>query len=171
MEKDMTVIHGPIGMSEKGNVTVIALMILGVLTLLGVIATRTSSMDIQIAANQIPYKQNFYIADGGGTREAAEVGRGNYPVMNVATPHQRLATQAGQSDGSVLPGDEADHIHRVAGTPYDFTLDYEGYFLPPQGYSVVHFSRYDYSVDAARDLTGGTPAIDSRYYKIGPKAE
>jgi hypothetical protein len=51
--------------------------------------------------------------------------------------------------------------------PYDFTLDYLGFFLPPQGYSVVHFSRYDYFID----VTGGNVRVASRYFKIGPKAE
>ncbi len=158
--------------SEQGSITVIALMILVVLTLLGITISRTSTIDVRIAGNEIPFKQNFYVAEGGIHREAAEVGRGNYPVMNiindVAPPP--LATEAGQTSGEDLPGDETDHIHRVAGIPYDFDLNYLGFFLPPQGYSVVHFSRYDYNVEDV-ETTGGGVKITSRYFKIGPKAE
>jgi Tfp pilus assembly protein PilX len=145
--------------SEQGSITVIALMILVVLTLLGITITRTSTIDIQIAGNEIPYKQNFYVAEGGVHREAAEVGRGNYPVTDINNFGYELANETAHSPR-----------HNVAGINYDFKLVYEGYFLPPQGYSVVHFSRYDYN---ARDVetTGGGVKITSRYFKIGPKAE
>jgi len=146
--------------SEQGNITVIALMILVVLTLLGITITRTSTIDIQIAGNEIPYKQNFYVAEGGINREAAEIGQGNYPVLNINTFPVELANQTAHSPR-----------HKVAGADYDFSLNYEGFFLPPQGYSVVHFSRYDYDVDSFGDPTGSNIHVGSRYYKIGPKAE
>ena len=144
---------------EEGSVMVIALMLLVILTLIGIMATRTSTTDIQIAGNQIPYKQNFFIGEGGLNREAAEVGRGNYPVLQINTTGQL----ADQDSGSLPPPTP----HVVAGTAYSFTVDYLGYFLPPPGYSVIHFSRYDYDID----VTGGRINVASRYYKIGPKAE
>ena len=146
--------------SEQGSITVIALMILVVLTLLGITITRTSTIDIQIAGNEIPYKQNFYVAEGGINREAAEIGQGNYPVLNINTFPVELANQTAHSPR-----------HKVAGADYDFSLNYEGFFLPPQGYSVVHFSRYDYDVDSFGDPTGSNIHVGSRYFKIGPKAE
>ena len=149
--------------SEQGSITVIALMILVVLTLLGITITRTSTIDIQIAGNEIPFKQNFYVAEGGIHREAAEVGRGNYPVMNINATVE-LANQG--SAGLPAPAP-----HLVAGRSYDFSLDYLGFFLPPQGYSVVHFSRYDYDIDSFGDPAGSRIRVASRYYKIGPKAE
>jgi len=153
--------------SEQGSVVVIALMILVVLTLLGIMATRTSTIDIRIAANEISYKKNFYVAEAGVFREALEIGRGNYPVTDISTAHD-LADQDSllpDPPGGTLPGD----AHTFNNVPYDFVVRYAGYFLPPTGYSVIHFSRYDYRVDA------DTPAPDtvkvaSRYYKIGPKA-
>jgi len=153
--------------SEQGSITVIALMILVVLTLLGITITRTSTIDIQIAGNEIPFKQNFYVAEGGIHREAAEVGRGSYPVMNINTAAQ-LADQTGQADGNPLPS-PAPHL--VDLKAYDFTLDYLGFFLPPQGYSVVHFSRYDYDIESFGDPAGSRIRVASRYFKIGPKAE
>ena len=149
--------------SEQGSITVIALMILVVLTLLGITISRTSTIDVRIAGNEIPFKQNFYVAEGGIHREAAEVGRGNYPVMNINTPIE-LANQG--SAGLPAPAP-----HLVNGRAYDFSLDYVGFFLPPQGYSVVHFSRYDYDIDAFGDPTESRIHVGSRYYKIGPKAE
>jgi len=153
--------------NEQGSITVIALMILVVLTLLGITITRTSTIDMQIAGNEIPFKQNFYVAEGGIHREAAEVGAGNYPVLNINTPGP-LADEVIQANGNPLPP-PAPHL--VNGREYDFTLDYLGFFLPPQGYSVVHFSRYDYDVDSFGDPAGSRIRVASRYYKIGPKAE
>jgi hypothetical protein len=72
--------------NEEGNVLITAFIILVVLTLIGVFATRTAQMDMQIASNEIPYKRNFYLAEGGLYREAAELGRGNYPVTNIGSP-------------------------------------------------------------------------------------
>jgi Tfp pilus assembly protein PilX len=146
--------------SEQGSITVIALMILVVLTLLGITISRTSTIDVQIAGNEIPYKKSFYVAEGGVHREAAEVGRGSYPVTDINTFSVELANQTAHNPR-----------HNVAGTDYGFTLFYEGYFLPPKGYSVVHFSRYDYDIDAFGDPAGSRIRVGSRYFKIGPKAE
>jgi Tfp pilus assembly protein PilX len=143
--------------TERGSITAIALMLLVVLTLLGIAASRTATTDIQIASNEIPYKQSFYISEGGIHREAAEVGRGNYSVVDINTPAV-LATQ----NSSALPGP----AHEVNGTSYDFTIAYKGFFRPPAGYSAIHFSRYDYSIEA----TEQNVTIETRHYKIGPKA-
>lgn len=148
--------------SENGSVTIIALILLVVMTIIGISASRTATIDLQIAGNQIPYKKSFYISEGGVNRESIEVGRGSYPVVNVDNFGSHLADEAGQDNGSALP---LPTPHEVAGHPYDFNLVYEGYFLPPAGYG-IYFSRYDYSIDS----TAGNVEIDSRYYKIGPNA-
>jgi hypothetical protein len=149
--------------NENGSVTIIALIILIVLTIIGISASRTATIDIKIAANQIPYKKSFYISEGGINRESIEVGSGSYPVVNVDDFGSHLADEAGQDNGNPLPSPTP---HEVAGHSYDFNLVYEGYFLPPAGYSVTNFSRYDYSIDS----TAENVEIDSRYYKIGPNA-
>ncbi|MGD9039397.1 MAG: pilus assembly PilX N-terminal domain-containing protein [Desulfobacteraceae bacterium] len=144
--------------NEKGSITVIALMMLVVLTVIGIAVTRTSSTDIRIAGNVVPYKQDFYVAEGGLHREAAELGRGSYPVPDIEIP-MTLAT----SDDIGLPGP----AHEVLGNPYIFYVHYEGFFNPPAGYSIIHFSRYDYLVD----VKGGNVRVAGRYYKVGPKAK
>ena len=149
--------------NENGSVTIIALIILIVLTIIGISASRTATIDIKIAANQIPYKKSFYISEGGVNRESIEVGSGSYPVVNIENFGAHLADEAGQDNGNSLPSPTP---HEVAGHSYDFDLVYEGHFLPPAGYSVTNFSRYDYSVDS----TAGNVEVDSRYYKIGPNA-
>ena len=145
--------------SEEGSVIILAFILLVVLTVIGMFATRTSTIDIQIAANEIPYRQNFYIAEGGVQREAAEVSRGSYPIVDVKAA-QTLATQA----SGTLP---APSPHQVDGQSYNFQVDYVGFFTPPAGYSTLHFSRYDYDIQAQQNNV----QIAARYFKIGPKAE
>ena len=145
--------------SEEGSVIVLAFVLLVVLTLIGIFATRTATLDIQVASNEIPYKQNFYTAEGGVHREAAEVSRGSYPIANVRVA-QTLATQTSGALPSPTP-------HQVAGNSYNFRVDYPGFFPPPAGYSTLHFSRYDYQIQASR----GDVRVRARYFKVGPKAE
>lgn len=146
--------------NEQGTVTMVALLLLVVLTLIGIAVTRQSSTDIRIAANIVPYKQNFYVAEGGVAREVAELNRGSYPIIALDVP-QLLA-----SDTDVgLPAP----AHEVDGEPYQFTVRYVGYFRPPagSGFSIIKYSRYDYEID----VTGGNAHIIARVYSIGPKAQ
>ena len=148
--------------SEDGNVLIIALLLLIVLTLIGIFATNTARVDMMVASNEIPYKRNFYLAEAGLYREAAELGRNNYPVNNIHAP-VLLASRQGTTVIGTLPG--ADHL--VFGQTYDFKVEFIGFFPPPPGYSALHFSRFDYDVD----VTANNVRVDSRLYRIGPKAE
>ena len=80
---------------EEGNVLIVAFIFLVILTLIGIFSTRTARMDMQIASNEIPYKRNFYLAEAGLYREAAELGRGNYPVTNINDFPTALASREG----------------------------------------------------------------------------
>ncbi len=144
--------------AQDGSVMIIALMLMVILMIIGVSISRTSTTDIKIAANEMQYKQNFYTTEGGLHREAQEVGRGNYPVVDIYTL-QTLATHNSMNLPTPRP-------HVVLGDAYNFGVDYIGFFIPPKGYSATDFSRYDYDIDSQRAAVG----IEARYYKIGPKA-
>jgi hypothetical protein len=66
--------------------------------------------------------------------------------------------------GGPLPPPED---HTVFGQTYDFTVDYLGFFLPPSGFSALHFARYDYNVD----VDASRVRVASRLYKIGPRMD
>jgi hypothetical protein len=57
---------------EKGSTLVLALMILVILTLIGIAATNTSTIEIQIAGNERAYKKAFFNADAGISCVVAE---------------------------------------------------------------------------------------------------
>jgi hypothetical protein len=140
--------------NDYGNVSVIALMILVILTLIGISASRISNTDIIVAQNQIPYKKDFYIAEGGQNKEAIKISSGDYPVANIED--QDVILDASTSEIS-------------AGNNYDYEITYKGAYLPPSGYSVLHFNRFDYGVKTKIKKTELT--INARYYIIGPKVE
>ena len=150
---------------EEGNVLLVAFIFLVILTLIGIFSTRTARMDMQIAANEIPYKRNFYLAEAGLYREAAELGRNNYPVTSIyeANTLARRGFAPLPPLGTPYPGAE----HLVFGQDYDFQVNYIGFFPPPPGYSALHFSRFDYNVA----VRANNVQVKSRLYKIGPKAE
>ena len=142
--------------NEEGNVMILAFILLVVLTLIGIFATRTAQIDLQVAYNEVPYRQNFYIAEGGGNREAAELGTAN-PTNIKPTGDNTRTTRTMSSTYS-----------------YEYLVHSLGTYVAPKGYSAIHFSRYDYSVETWAG--GGTSAsgevnVASRLYKIGPKAE
>ncbi len=145
---------------------ILAFILLVILTVIGIFASRTAQMDLQIAANQIPYKKNFYTAEGGLYREAAELGRGNYAITDINSP-QMLVSRVGATVTGPCSPPPAPNPHIVFGQTYDFRVDYIGYYPPPTGFSSLHFSRYDYNVN----VTANKVRVASRLYKIGPKAE
>ena len=147
---------------EDGNVLLVAFIFLVILTLIGIFSARTARMDIQIASNEIPYKRNFYVAEAGLYREAAELGRSNYPVTKTDTTE--VLVQNGVSTKGSLP---APTPHLAMGQSYNFNVNYMGNFPPPKGYSPLNFARYDYNVA----VTANNVRVDSRLYKIGPKAD
>ena len=76
--------------SEDGSVMLVAIMILMLLTLIGIAATNTTSIENLIAGNEKVYKQDFYIAEGGTTLEASHVGyagvNGLYTWYEISDP-------------------------------------------------------------------------------------
>ncbi len=141
--------------TETGNITVIALMILIILTLIGISAGRTSNTDVTAARNLIPHKQDFYVAEAGQNMEAVKIGRGEYPLTISDSP------------GLVV----ADGAEEVVPQNYcDYMVTYKGHFSPPKGYSALHFTRHDYEVVTKSGKSSSNDVkIKARYYSIGPK--
>lgn len=55
--------RGNILRSEEGSILIVALIMLVLLTLMGISATKTANVEIQIAGNDKTYKENFYKAE------------------------------------------------------------------------------------------------------------
>jgi Tfp pilus assembly protein PilX len=59
---------------EDGSILIVTLIILVLLTLLGIFATKTTEVEIQIAGNDMRYKRNLYSADAAAMECAGEIG-------------------------------------------------------------------------------------------------
>jgi len=141
--------------NEEGNVMVIAFVLLVVMTLIGIFATRSAQVDLLVAYNEVPYRQNFYIAEGGVNREAAELGTAS--PGNVRSYSDETFTNRSFLDNAYT---------------YSYNVRYLGDYVPPKGYG-LDWRRYDYEV---RTRAGGTSAsgevnVAARYYKTGPKTD
>ena len=59
--------------NEEGSVLIVALIVLVLLTLLGIFATRTTEVEIQIAGNDYRYKRNVYSAEAVAMEAAQNI--------------------------------------------------------------------------------------------------
>ncbi len=59
--------------SEEGSVLIVALIVLVLLTLLGIFATRTTEVELQIAGNDMRYKRNIYSAEAVAMEAAQNI--------------------------------------------------------------------------------------------------
>ena len=86
----------PIGKNEQGSVLVLAMVMLVVLTIIGIAATRTSTTELRIAGNERFYKEAFYRADSGISNVLASA-----PSINglIAGPNTEIASAARDLDG------------------------------------------------------------------------
>lgn len=91
----------PILKNEQGSVLVLAMVVLVVLTIIGIAATRTSTTELRIAGNEKFYKEAFYSADAGISYMLATA-----PSVNelVPGPDTEIPSAAKDLDGD----DEAD---------------------------------------------------------------
>ncbi len=69
--------------NEDGIALIIALMLLVLLTLLGMAATTTSVLEIQIADNDRDYKVNFYRAETAAYEAARNMGNAPDPINDI----------------------------------------------------------------------------------------
>ena len=163
--------------ADNGSITVIALMVLVTLTLVGMMAMNTSSTDVLVAGNYCRHMENFYVADGGINREMAELGSGQYPVMNIESVNavigrdDALNPNAQANDIDTNGNTVADNVfdHSLPNGDYEFDIVYLGHFLPPPAYSASFFYRYDFNVNGYADPGRSNLNVTSRCYKIGPK--
>ncbi len=94
------------GAYENGSVLVIALVILVLMTVIGMVATNTTTTDLMIAANDREFKQNFYVADGGLNLESQLVM--TYPVvLTIAEQRNHREYYMVKSSGADFPDDNS----------------------------------------------------------------
>jgi len=90
---------------EGGNVLLITLIILVLLTIIGISATRTASIDMQVAGNNMIYKKNLFSAEGGALEAVqvmsneAELDTVGYPWIRPEDTDENIVRDKDQFEG------------------------------------------------------------------------
>lgn len=156
--------------NENGSVTVLAVVLLMLLTLLGMSAISTSSIETQIAGNEMRYKQAFYAAESA---KAYVVWRSDlYGPDNITpgTPHYfpNYTTIPYIPETAVLP---TAHPIDVTGTQsFNGQVEYVNSSSPPRGsgYSVGTFKAHNYKMECNGYSSNNTyKNIVVGFYRIG----
>jgi Tfp pilus assembly protein PilX len=73
----------PLVKNDKGSAILVALMILVLLTIIGMAATKTSNTELKITTNSQLYKMAFYAAESGWQELAVQIVQTNPPDSTV----------------------------------------------------------------------------------------
>jgi Tfp pilus assembly protein PilX len=111
------------GKKEEGSVLIVALLILVLLTLMGISATTTTNIEMQVAGNEKFHKMVFYAAEAG-----IEVGRAALNDLKVADSGSwdnllQGNQLVGQVEGDTTLDDVIDAVGGRAVGPASFTLE------------------------------------------------
>jgi hypothetical protein len=142
---------------RTGSVTLMVIVILSLLTIMGICVSGITRIEQLISRNEADYQIDFYISEGGVSREAQEIGNGSYPIRDIHS-RELLVTETTSNLPRPIP-------HTVAEYPYAFSVNYSGVSIPSKGFSAIMFNRYDYEIDVWKNES----RIKATYCKIGPK--
>ncbi|MCJ7540193.1 MAG: PilX N-terminal domain-containing pilus assembly protein, partial [Desulfobacterales bacterium] len=131
--------------NEKGSVTVLAVVLLMLLTLLGMAALSTSSIETQIAGNELRYKLAFYAAESAKGYVAFRSDLYGPDNITPGAPHffpNNTNPYAGITAG--LPAAQSMNANQS----FNGEVEYDSSSLPPRGsgYSVGKFKAHQYKM-------------------------
>jgi hypothetical protein len=153
--------------NEKGSVTVLAVVLLMLLTLLGMAALSTSSIETQIAGNELRYKLAFYAAESAKAYVAWRPDLYGPDNITAGTPHY-------------FPNDPVPYVGITGTLPaaqpinatqsFNGEVEYNSSSSPPRGsgYSIGTFRAHQYQMvcngyspnNTVKDIVVG-------FYRIG----
>ncbi len=153
--------------NENGSVTVLAVVLLMLLTLLGMAATTTSSIEARIAGNELRYKQAFYAAESSTAYVAWKPDLYGPDNITAGTSHY-------------FPNNTDPYIAITTALPtaqpmnatqsFNGEVEYDSSSSPPRGsgYSVGTFRAHQYKMICNGYSTNNTVKdIVVGFYRIG----
>jgi Tfp pilus assembly protein PilX len=166
--------------NEEGSVIVLSMVLLVLLTMLGISATRTSTIEVQIASNEIHAVQNLYHAEAG--EHFALETSDTWMTDPFLTTADNLAYVNSSIDPSLTVDIDADgtndvtvEIRCIEGSGSDITaltdsandLPVQRHITPPpvgSGYSLRDYEVRRYGVTATS--TSGNSKVQIGAYRI-----
>lgn len=154
--------------NEKGSVTVLALVLLMLLTLLGTAATTTSSIEAQISGNEMRYRQAFYAAESAGAYVARRPDLYGPDNITSGTPHYfpNDTTSPYIPETATLPGAQLINANQS----FNGEVHYASSSSPPRGsgYSVGTFRAHQYQMICnGYSSNNASKNIRVGFYRIG----
>jgi len=152
--------------SEKGTVLIVAILVLCILTLIGISATTTTTIDLQIAANERDYSREFYVADSVWKQAAnwLDVLAFAPPNINSSGDIVRNYGDGGQDQtNSSFPAGTEDNI--IDGIPSWYRATYITNTVAPG--SGAEYRRFFYSSTANANRSQEIEVTLSKIFKVG----
>ena len=153
--------------NEKGSVMVLAMVLLVLLTILGIAVLTSSSIDTQIAGNELRHKLAFYAAESATAYVTWSPDLYGPDNMTTGTPHY-------------FPNNTVPYVGITSGLPttlsmnanqsFNGEVEYERPLSPPRGsgYSVGKFKAHQYQMVCNGYSSKETVKnIEVGFYRIG----
>jgi hypothetical protein len=130
---------------DRGSALVVALLVLVLLTLMGISATTTSTIEVQMAGNEKFHDMAFYAAESGWQASLNWLDR-QYPAVTDKVGWDESVTPPTFSPGAKY--DQPDPIVLAVDndTEYSVKIEFVG-TSPVPGYG-TNFRRFNYQVDS-----------------------
>ena len=145
MKQNFSFMDGDPLKNEKGSVMVLAVILLVLLTLLGIAVLTSSSIDTQIAGNELRHKLAFYAAESATAYVTWSLDLYGPDNITAGTPHY-------------FPNNTVPYVGITSGLPtaismnatqsFNGEVEYESPLLPPRGsgFSVGKFKAHQYQM-------------------------
>jgi len=148
---------------EGGNVLLITLIILVLLTIIGISATRTASIDMQVAGNNMVYKKNLFTAEGGAL-EAVQVMSNEAELDTVGYPWIR---PEGTDENIVRDKDQFEGISRQSLTDENarYTVIRGGLVETGESLDMTRVKIHEFAVYGRSDQQRGTSIVKLGFRK------
>jgi hypothetical protein len=153
--------------NEKGSVIVLAVVMLFFLTMLGISATKTSSIEVQIAGNALRHNLAFYAAETSKVRVIKNPDLYGSQNIDTGTPH-------------FFPNDTDPYVPNTSGLPtpeelnsnqsFNGSVEYDRSGDPPRGsgYEVGAYHAHNYKMICNGYSSHNTNMqIEVGFYRIG----
>jgi hypothetical protein len=155
--------------NEKGSVTVLAVILLVLLTLLGMAALSTSSIETQIAGNELRYKLAFYAAESATAYVAWSPDLYGPDNITAGTPHY-FPNPSSSPYVPIIAAPFPDPSIINATQSFDGEVEYDSSASTPRGlgYSVGTFRAHVYRmVCNGYSSNNASENIEVGFYRIG----
>jgi len=167
MKRKFSFMDGDPLKNKKGSVMVLAVILLVLLTLLGIAVLTSSSIDTQIAGNELRHKLAFYAAESATAYVTWSPDLYGPDNITTGTPHY-------------FPNNTVPYVGITSGLPtaismnatqsFNGEVEYDSPLLPPRGsgFSVGKFKAHQYrmvcngysSIETTKNIVVG-------FYRIG----